>query len=64
MRADPQPARPPLSPAELRAERDRKRDEYLAAPRQIPRDATTRARLWRTFVEANVAYVRAEGETQ
>ncbi len=59
MRADPQPAQPPLSLAEHRAARDRAREEYLAATRRIPRDTTERASLWRTFVEANAAHARA-----
>ncbi len=36
MRTGPQPSRLPLSSDELRAERDRTRDKYLAATRQIP----------------------------
>ena len=64
MRAGPRPARSPLSPAELRAESDRAREEYLAATRRIPRDIGERARLWRAFVEANAAYVRARGGTR
>ncbi len=64
MRADLQPARQPLSSAELRAERDRTRDKYLAAARQIPRDTTERARLWRAFVEANTAHTRARRGTR
>lgn len=64
MRAAPQPARQTFSSAELRAERDRARAEYLSATRQIPRDTKERARLWRAFVEANSAYTRAKGETQ
>ncbi len=64
MRADPQPARSSLSPAELRAERDRARDEYLAATHRIPRDTTERARLWRALAEVNTAHIRAKGETQ
>lgn len=67
MSAAPQPAREEaLALAELRAERDRRRAEYLAATRQRsrPRDTAERARLWRVFVEANAAYTGAKGETQ
>lgn len=64
MRATTQPARRTLSLAELRAERDRARVEYLSATRQSPRDTKERTRLWWVFVEANVAYTRAKGETQ
>lgn len=64
MRSGPRPARSPLSPTELRAERDRARDKYLAAVRRIPCDTTERARLWRAFVEANTACIRARGETR
>ena len=64
MRAVPQPARLPLSSDELRAERDRTRGKYLAATRRIPRDTTERARLWREFVEANAAHIRARRGTR
>ena len=63
MRAAPQPARRTLALAELYAERDRARAEYLAATRQIPRDTAHRACLWRAFVQANAAYLRAKGAT-
>lgn len=63
MRAAPQPART-RALAELRAERDRARGEYLAATHQIPRDTTERASLWRAFVEANAAYIQAKGKTR
>jgi len=63
MRAALQPGRV-LALAELRAERDRRRAEYLAATLQIPRDTAHRARLWRAFAEANAAYTRVKGETQ
>jgi hypothetical protein len=64
MRTEPRPTRSPLSPAELRAERDRARDEYLAATRRIHSNIGERARLWRAFVEANATYVRARGGTR
>lgn len=65
MRAAPQPVRT-RALAELRAERDRARGEYLAATRQrsYPRDTTERASLWRAFVEANAAYIRAKGASR
>lgn len=50
--------------AELRAERDRRRAEYLAATRKIPRDTAERGRLWWEFCEANDAYLRAKGDTR
>jgi hypothetical protein len=50
--------------AELRTARDRARAEYLAATRTIPRDNAERGRLWREFLEANAAYLRAKGETR
>jgi hypothetical protein len=49
---------------ELRTARDRARDEYLAASRSVPRDTTERGRLWREFLEANVAYLGAKGQTR
>ena len=66
MRAVPPPAQRTLSVVELRAERDRARSEYLTAARQrsYPRGTKQRARLWRAFVEANAAYIRAKGETR
>jgi hypothetical protein len=51
--------------AELRAARDRARQEYLAAARTIPRDTAERGRKWREFREANAAYeLRAKGDTR
>ena len=50
--------------AELRAVRDRARQEYLAATRTIPRDTAERGRRWREFCEANAAYLRAKGDTR
>ncbi|MGI8911233.1 MAG: hypothetical protein ACR2JR_11875 [Rubrobacteraceae bacterium] len=49
---------------DLRAERDRARAEYLAAARTLPRDTAERSRLWRGFLEANAAYLRAKGQTR
>lgn len=63
MRAAPQPPQA-LSLAELRNQRDRTRAEYLTGTHHMSRDTKERARLWRTFVEANTAYTRAKGETQ
>lgn len=66
MRVAPQPVQEALALAELRAERDRARAEYLDATRRrsYPRDTAERARLWRAFVEANAAYIRAKGATR
>ena len=50
--------------AELRAVRDRARQDYLAAARTIPRDTTERGRRWREFCEANAAYLQAKGDTR
>lgn len=47
--------------AELRAARDRAREEYLAAARTIPRDTAERGRRWREFLVANAAFIRAKG---
>jgi hypothetical protein len=49
---------------ELRAARDQARAEYLAASRTLPRDTTERGLLWREFLEANVAYLRAKRQTR
>ncbi len=51
---------------ELGTARDRARDEYLAATRQriYSRDTAERGRLWRGFLEANTAYLRAKGRTR
>ena len=46
---------------DLGAARDRARAEYLAA-RTTSQLATERGRRWRTFLEANAAYLRAKGE--
>ena len=46
---------------ELRAVRDRARQEYLAATRTVPRDTAERGRKWRELCEANDAYLRAKG---
>jgi hypothetical protein len=49
---------------DLRAARDQARAEYLAASRTLPRDITERGLLWRDFLEANAAYLRARGQTR
>jgi hypothetical protein len=49
---------------DLRAARDQARAEYLAASRKLSRDITARGRLWREFLEANAAYLRAKGQTR
>lgn len=49
---------------DLRAARDRARAEYLAVTRQIPSDTAERGRLWREFLEASAAYLRAKGQTR
>ncbi len=48
---------------DLRAARDRARAEYLAASRALPHDTTERGLLWRGFLDANAAYLRAKGQT-
>jgi hypothetical protein len=50
---------------DLRSARDRARAEYLAATRRrsYSRD-TARGRLWREFLQANAAYLRAKGQTR
>lgn len=50
--------------AELQAARDHRRAEYLAATRTLSRDTAERGRLWREFLEANAAYLRAKGQTR
>lgn len=50
--------------AELRAVRERMRAEYLAAARTHPRDTAECGRLWREFLRANAAYLRARGQTR
>ncbi len=48
--------------AELRAVRDRARQEYLAVARTTPRDTAECGRRWREFREASAAYeLRAKG---
>ena len=49
---------------DLGAARDRARKEYLAAARTTPIDTAERGRLWREFLEANAAYLRAKGQTR
>ena len=49
---------------DLRAARDQARAEYLAAPGLPRRDTAERGRLWREFLEANAAYLRAKGQTR
>ena len=49
---------------DLGAARDRARKEYLDATRTLPRDTAERGRLWREFLEANAAYLRAKGQTR
>ncbi len=51
---------------DLRSAQDRARAEYLAATRQrsYSRDTAERGRLWREFLQANAAYLRAKGQTR
>ena len=49
---------------DLRAARDQARTEYLAASRTLPCDTTERGLLWRAFLEANAAYLRARAQTR
>ncbi len=53
----------PVTIWELRAARDRARKEYVAVRTTAP-DAAERGRLWREFLEANAAYLRAKGQTR
>jgi hypothetical protein len=48
---------------DLRAARDQARKEYLAVRATLP-DAAERGRLWREFLEANDAYLRAKGQAR
>jgi hypothetical protein len=51
---------------DLRSARDQARAEYLAATRQrsYSRDTAARGWLWREFLQANAAYLRAKGQTR
>ena len=49
---------------DLRTARDLARAEYLAASRELPDDTTERGLLWRAFLEANAAYLRARARTR
>jgi hypothetical protein len=49
---------------ELRAVRERVRGEYLAVARTHPHDTAECDRLWREFLRANAAYLRARGRTR
>jgi len=53
----------PVTIWELRAARDRARKEYLAVRTTSP-DTAEHSRLWREFLEANAAYLRAKAQTR
>jgi len=48
---------------ELKSARERARKEYLAVRTTAP-DVAERGRLWREFLAANAAYLRAKGQTR